>query len=646
MTVLMLAAMLTVFSVPAFADNEPTASGLCGGDGEVHWELYDDTATLRIWGHGNMKDYDDYDETPWYEYDARNTVKHIVVEDGITSIGAYAFAKFYYVEDISLGKDVFGIHDYAFWQATYYSAKDVDLVIPAETYEIREGAFYEAMHLKTVNIKSDRDTYPWYVTDDWGIQGLEIGMYAFYDCENIETLTIGNIEKPNNMTVKLGYGSFEYCESLHTIHFADSLASIGEAAFYGCPALRNINYYGTQEQFEQVDIDENWNDDLLNVIERVDGRRIEYLYVGKLTYIDKDGDIATLDCSKVRCRTLNSSIRELTGGWYIVDSVVDYDWNRLYVREDSNLLLLDHCGIDSKRGIGVNDTELCIYAQSSDEDTMGYINITDSDLDIAGLGGDKGVKEGTVTICGGRIEAQGGANAAGIGSGHLGDCTVNIYGGIVTGRSYNGGAGIGSGDSSESDQTDSNCTVNIYGGTVTAIADAFGAGIGSGDRGDSTVNIYGGTVTATGGLNAAGIGSGRGEEGSFFSNRIPLGNGSVLIAGGTVFAYGGCIGIGSGATSRCTVRLLGGTINGDVGSGYSGSCNIFLSKKANIKGCIGVGDNGTYQIYDENGKKIGSVISEGNLWIVIAVAVLAIGSVAALAIVKKKKKPASGADKE
>ena len=40
--------------------------------------------------------------------------------------------------------------------------------------------------------------------------------------------------------------------------------------------------------------------------------------------------------------------------------------------------------------------------------------------------------------------------------------------------------------------------------------------------------------------------------------------------------------------------------------------------------------------YDDN---IGSVLSEGNLWIIIAVAVLAIGGVATLLIVKKKKKP-------
>ena len=37
---------------------------------------------------------------------------------------------------------------------------------------------------------------------------------------------------------------------------------------------------------------------------------------------------------------------------------------------------------------------------------------------------------------------------------------------------------------------------------------------------------------------------------------------------------------------------------------------------------------------------IASALSEGNLWIVIAVAVVALGGVAALVIVKKKKKPA------
>ena len=43
-----------------------------------------------------------------------------------------------------------------------------------------------------------------------------------------------------------------------------------------------------------------------------------------------------------------------------------------------------------------------------------------------------------------------------------------------------------------------------------------------------------------------------------------------------------------------------------------------------------------------------STLSEGNVWIIIAVAVVAIGGVATLVIVKKKKKPAlaSGENKD
>lgn len=58
------------------------------------------------------------------------------------------------------------------------------------------------------------------------------------------------------------------------------------------------------------------------------------------------------------------------------------------------------------------------------------------------------------------------------------------------------------------------------------------------------------------------------------------------------------------------------------------------------------GEDG-YPCFDLSGtENTGSVLSDGNLWIIIAVAVLAIGGVAALVVVKKKKKPAlaSGAD--
>ena len=123
----------------------------------------------------------------------------------------------------------------------------------------------------------------------------------------------------------------------------------------------------------------------------------------------------------------------------------------------------------------------------------------------------------TLTIQGtGSLDATGGINAAGIGSGwefggaaHAGDITIS--GGTITATGGNSGAGIGSG------YNGSTCgNITISGGTITATGSNSlygGAGIGSGRTGScGNINITSGVtkVTATKGPEANSIGAGAG----------------------------------------------------------------------------------------------------------------------------------------
>ena len=99
-----------------------------------------------------------------------------------------------------------------------------------------------------------------------------------------------------------------------------------------------------------------------------------------------------------------------------------------------------------------------------------------------GIGGGFDMAAGNIVINGGTIIANGGDDAAGIGSGayesSCGDITIN--GGTVTATGGGDGAGIGSG------AYDSLCgDITINGGTVTATGGGDGAGIGSGAYGSS-----------------------------------------------------------------------------------------------------------------------------------------------------------------
>ena len=69
--------------------------GTCGDNLEWTW----DEETLIIDGTGEMTNFSEF-YTPWY--DIRDSIRSIVIRDGVTSIGNYAFQTFPILTEVSL----------------------------------------------------------------------------------------------------------------------------------------------------------------------------------------------------------------------------------------------------------------------------------------------------------------------------------------------------------------------------------------------------------------------------------------------------------------------------------------------------------------------------------------------------------------
>ena len=87
------------------------------GNGKVTWEFDSETGTLTFNGNGKIPDYYNEDEDyfikqPWD--DIEKDIKHIVFNEGITSIGAYAFAYCDSLETVTMSS-VVTIGDHAFY---------------------------------------------------------------------------------------------------------------------------------------------------------------------------------------------------------------------------------------------------------------------------------------------------------------------------------------------------------------------------------------------------------------------------------------------------------------------------------------------------------------------------------------------------
>lgn len=275
-----------------------------------------------------------------------------------------------------------------------------------------------------------------------------------------------------------------------------------------------------------------------------------------------------------------------TGGWYVAQGDITIN-QRVTVTGDVHLILTDGCTLTVNGGIQVEEGySLTIYGQSDGTDTMGKLtaSITSENTDLynAAIGGNAGETGGTLTVCGGTVEAT--VTVIDVFQSDP-DMSQGNNNGSFAGDSY--GAAIGGGGSETGNGGDGG-TITIFGGTVRAES-SCGAGIGGGS-GDIGVGGIGGNITISGGtvraesFLGAGIGGGSGGSGGGDGGKVTISGGAVRAEsyyGGGI--GGGCDGDGGDTGGDGgTITISGGTVEvqsvsgaaiggGTSGLGYSGS---------------------------------------------------------------------------
>lgn len=114
-------------------------------DAEQGWSLQD--GTLIITSQGAMQDYTSARETPWFS--DRADIRKIVVQNGVTSIGNYAFYGCENVTSVALPSTVTQIGKLAFYGCRNLSS----LTLPDSLTMVEDYAFAKASGLGTIAIK-------------------------------------------------------------------------------------------------------------------------------------------------------------------------------------------------------------------------------------------------------------------------------------------------------------------------------------------------------------------------------------------------------------------------------------------------------------------------------------------------------------
>ena len=178
--------------------------------GDNIYATLDETGTLTLSGTGAMWDGKEIKKDGDYRSSLTQTVNiagdntyinnlvyKIVINDGITNIGNYAFYKFYKLQSLSIGSSVTSVGEYAF--CCTYGLHTV--TIPGTIRKIGIGAFQSSgltsctlnKGVQTIDNYAFYNTKLKYLVIPDGI--TMIGEYAFYT-SSLETVTI-----PQNITI-------------------------------------------------------------------------------------------------------------------------------------------------------------------------------------------------------------------------------------------------------------------------------------------------------------------------------------------------------------------------------------------------------------------------------------------------------------
>ena len=263
-------------------------NGTCGTN--LTWTHDTETGVLTVSGTGAMEDY--Y-SAPWSS--RRNYITSIVIQNGVTSIGNYAFDDCYNLTTLSIPNSITTIGEYAFnhcYRLTSLSIPNTvtaigdyafdrcsgltSVILPESVTNIGKYAFsgigltsitipnsvtsigdiafgsnITEVHISDIaawcNITfNSSNANPLYYAhhlflNDTEITNLiipdgvtSIGNYACYNCDGLTSVTI-----PIGVT-SIGSSAFCYCDGLTSVTIPNGVTSIGGIAFYGCCSLTSV----------------------------------------------------------------------------------------------------------------------------------------------------------------------------------------------------------------------------------------------------------------------------------------------------------------------------------------------------------------------------------------------------------------------
>ena len=167
------------------------------------------------------------------------SLKSVVLGEGVESLGYYMFSACRSLERVELPSSLRRIRMLAFQTCGALT----EITLPEGLVEIGDSAFRGCQGLKEVVIPDS-------------VTLLDDASFLF--CTTMTKVVVGEgVES-------IGREAFMQCIKLEEIIIGSSVKSIATEAFYLCRELKTVYYMGTQEEWNAISIDSDYNSSLLN----------------------------------------------------------------------------------------------------------------------------------------------------------------------------------------------------------------------------------------------------------------------------------------------------------------------------------------------------------------------------------------------
>ncbi len=297
-------AMLFTLVPTAFATESgigtPVTSGNCGAPNDatntVRWSFDSNTGTLTISGKGAMANLNNSTETenisdgagagtyPWANL--RDSIKQIVIEDGVTSIGSKAFIAYTNVTSVSIGRDVSKIGVGALSQLSACTKFDISSENSNFTTDTT-GALFDHSKTKLIAFPCGCSSVEEYEIPAT-VKVISYG--AFSRAAHLKKITI----PADSSLSTIGYGAFAFTTALETVNLIPaSAATIGDIPF----AQSGVKYIYCADKDTKERIQNKVNGLLVDVLLPGETQAIEFAENG-YTYRIDDGKALLVSAPK------------------------------------------------------------------------------------------------------------------------------------------------------------------------------------------------------------------------------------------------------------------------------------------------------------------------------------------------------------